>query len=204
MPMTEHMPSIASIVLLTMGGPEPLLVQHFRQRVCALDVYDLPEADLTNVRGLLIGMHCDQRQLQRTQTRLTEFVVHGGRVAVCGQIAHPFLPGLSRFTPLQNYCLEDLIVYELAPHPVWNGVVLDDLIYRRGVVGFYGRGFHIPLAGAVVVNGLGLTRLPLDFVYRLGRGEVLVHGGNDLWGYVADSTSAHRLTPQLLDWMECV
>ena len=187
-----------------MGGPEPLLVQHFRQRVRTLDVYDLLAADLTDVQGLLIGMHCDQRQLQQTQTRLTEFVAHGGRVAVCGQIAHPFLPGLSHFTPLQDYRLEDLIVYELAPHPVWNGVVLDDLIYRRGVAGFYGRGFHPPPDGAVVVNGLGLTRLPLDFVYHLGRGEVLVHSGNDLWGYVADATSAHRLTPQLLDWMERV
>ncbi len=202
--MTEHVPSIASIVLLTMGGPEPLLMQRFRQRVRTLDVYDLPAADLTDVRGLLIGMHCDQRQLQRIQTKLTDFVTQGGRVAVCGQIAHPFLPGLSRFIPLTNYRRDDLIVYARTPHPVWAGVHLDDLTYRRGVAGFYGRGFHTPPAGTVVVNGLGLAQLPLDFVYRLGRGEVLVHGGNDLWGYVADSTSAHRLTPQLLDWMERV
>ncbi|MCG8352194.1 MAG: hypothetical protein MI924_30885 [Chloroflexales bacterium] len=197
--MTKHAPSI---ILVTMGGPEPLLLRHFRQRVRAIDLYDLSDADFTGTRGLLLGMHCDQRWLQRMQTRLTTFVEQGGRVAVCGQIAHPFLPGLRRFIPLTNYQRDDLIVYERSPHPVWIGVQLDDLTYRRGVAGFYGRGFHTPPAGALVVNGLGIARLPLDFVYRLGRGEVLVHGGNDLWGYVADSTSAHRLTPQLLDWME--
>lgn len=192
---------MAALVLVTMGSESPL-VRRFPRQVRALDMYDLPTADLSDVRGLLLGMHCDQRLLARLQPRLTDFVQRGGRVAACGQVARPFLPGLARFVPLHSYRLADLVVYRLAAHPVWEGVALDELTYRRGVAGFYGRGHHPPPEGALVVNGLGAARLPLDFIYPLGQGRVLFHGGNDLWGYASEATTASRLTPQLLAWLE--
>ena len=52
----------------------------------------------------------------------------------------------------------------------------------------------------MVVNGLGPRRLPLDFVYTMGAGEVLVHGGNDLWSWDEHGDTGSRLVAQLLDW----
>ena len=95
--------------------------------------------------------------------------------------------------------VEDLDVRRAAPHPVWDGVAVEDLTSRRGVVGFYARGWHAPPEGARILHTIGPAELPVDFVYRVGAGRVLFHGGNDLWTFAAN-TSTRRLTPQLLAW----
>ncbi|MFX9031475.1 hypothetical protein ABTN13_20280, partial [Acinetobacter baumannii] len=79
--------------------------------------------------------------------------------------------------------LADLTVHRLADHPVWAGVDGGDLTFRRGVAGFYGRVWHDAPAGALIVNGIGPERRPLDFTYAVGAGTILFHGGNDLTGY---------------------
>lgn len=77
-----------------------------------------------------------------------------------------------------------------------------DLTFRRGVAGFYGRGYYPDLPPeALVVHGIGVDARPLDAVYPHGAGEVLLHGGNDLWGYAGDDTTAARMTPQLVGWL---
>lgn len=185
------------VLALTMGGGSGLA-----GRVEELDLYRLPEADLTGVRGLLLGVHLDQVFLQRQRPVLDEFLRGGGRLAVSAQVVLPFLAGLCRFVPLDYRGVPDLTVHRLAEHPVWRGVDPADLTFRRGVAGFYGRGYYPELPpDALVVHGLGAERRPLDAVYRHGEGAVLLHGGNDLWGYAGDDTTAARMAPQLLDWL---
>ena len=41
----------------------------------------------------------------------------------------------------------------------------------------------------------------MDFVYRVGAGRVLFHGGNDLWQYAGATDTTGRIVPQLLDWL---
>lgn len=192
-----------TLLLLTMGEMPPLL-QHpaTEGRVAAADVYDLPRLDLQHFRGLLMGMHLDQRFLHAHRPQLDDFVRGGGRVSVNGQIAFPFLAGLSVFVPLRGYKLPDLAIARVAAHPVWEGVHTEDLTYRRGVAGFHGRGHHPPPSGARILHTLGPRRLPLDFEYAVGVGAVLQHGGNDIWSNAFTPTTAARATPQLFDWLE--
>lgn len=64
---------------------------------------------------------------------------------------------------------------------MWQGVDAAELTTRKGVSGFYARGYPQKLpAGAVVTTRIGREQLPLDYVYPLGDGYVLVHSGNDL------------------------
>ncbi len=188
------------VVLLTMGDDPRLLDHPAAWGVRALDCYDLSQAELEQAAAVLVGMHADQRHLAGMRPVLETFVASGGRLVVCGQVAIPFLAGLCRFCPLVDYHLEDLEVHAVRAHPVWAGVKTEDLTLRRGVAGFYGRGWHQPPPGAVVINGLGPRRLPVDFVYRMGAGEVLVHGGNDLWSSDEEGSTSARLVPQLLEW----
>lgn len=191
------------VVLLTIGEDDPPLRSHpaASGRVRALDCYDLDEAALEQAAALLVTMHADQRYLASVRPLLESFAGRGGRLVVCGQVAVPFLAGLSAFCPLVDYHLEDLQVHMVQAHPVWAGVECQDLTLRRGVAGFYGRGWHQPPPGATVINGLGPRRLPLDVVYPVGAGEVLLHGGNDLWSWGEDGNTSSRLVPQLLDWL---
>lgn len=170
-------------------------------RIKSADIYSLDVQPLEEFSALLIGMHVDQRFLAARADRLDRFLEDGGTVTVNGQIAHPFLTGLTLFQPLRNYGVQDLIVRREAAHPVWEGVVEDQMTFRRGVAGFYGRGWHQPPDGATVIHSIGAGRHPLDFVYRAGKGRVLFHGGNDLWQHAGANDTTSRIAPQLLDWL---
>lgn len=186
------------LVYLTMGRASPLKDE---DAVEERDLYELAELDLAQRSGLLIPASADQISLEENRAAIDRFVVGGGVVVICGQVVRPFVTGLPVFEPIEHHRPADLEVTRLAAHPVWEGVQAEDLTFRKGVAGFYGRGRYPRLpAGAVVINGIGPGRDPLDFVYSRGRGTVLVHGGNDLWGYRDDPNTSARLTPQLLAW----
>lgn len=187
--------------------PSPLLAHpHTGARVQGLDMYALGEVDLTNYRGLLIPIHADQRFLLSLRSKLEAFLQSGAKLIVCGHVAYPFLPKLASFVPLMKRSSEDYRVWRVQEHAIFAGVETADLTFRKGVAGFYGRGHNPPPPQARVLHCLGAPDgAPVDYLYDgPDGGEVLVHAGNDLWMYVADNTSANRIAPQLLDWIESV
>ena len=168
--------------------------------ITAHDLYGLPALDLNKFGSLLVSMHVDQRFLASRAGQIASFLHDGGTVIANGHLAYSFLPGITGFHALETYGLKDLIVRRLTDHAIWAGVSENDLTFRRGVAGFYGRAWHDPPHGATIVHALGTPDRPLDFIYRVGRGRVLFHGGNDLWQY-GGATTAGRIIPQLLHWM---
>lgn len=164
--------------------------------------YDLDDGCMEGVRAVMICSHVDQRALQSRQTLLQKHFDSGVNMVVNGHVAHPFLDVLQPFVPLPRQSREELQVHRLAEHPVFEGVDAHDLTYRRGVAGFYGRGYNPPPPGARMINGLGTRRLPLDWEYdTAGSGKLLMHAGNDLWMHATDETSARRILPQLIHWL---
>ncbi|MFH8742253.1 hypothetical protein ACH4GG_13730 [Streptomyces albidoflavus] len=188
-------------------------------RPALVDVYDLTEELLLGgtVKGLTISGNADQIHLQRQAPLLEEFVRRGGRVLVNGHIVRPFLPGLTPWRALDHRGPADLVITPVTPHPVFEGVDPAELLYRTGVpgtptgeeltrvgvAGFYGRGYqtHLP-EGATVLNGIGPHALPVDVVHPLGRGQVMVHAGNDLLSFCDPDRSTRHLGPRLLAWLE--
>jgi len=194
---------VSAAVVMTMGD-EPALCRDHRlgPAVRAVDCYALGPQHLATASAILIGTHCDQLALEARRPLLDAFVAGGGRAAVCGQVTRRFLAGLEPMRWLEDYGPEDLQVRRMAEHPVWTGVQPEHLTFRRGVAGFYGRAYlpSVP-DGALVIHALGDADRPLDAVYDHGKGAVLVHGGNDLWGYLHAPDTAARMTAQLLDWV---
>ncbi|WP_226864234.1 hypothetical protein [Mycolicibacterium baixiangningiae] len=201
---TTNPPSaaIAPVVQVTMGSHHPAGTPDADPRLGQVDIYRLPETDLTDVRGLIIGAGADQIFLERNRDLITEFARSGGRIAVMGHAVTDFLPGLGVWRKLTYTGPKDLAISFGDPHPVWEGVEAIDLSVRKGVTGFYARGYadKIP-ADAIVTTRIGRHALPLDYVYPLGDGQVLVHGGNDLTNWKNDPNTAARMTPQLIDWL---
>lgn len=169
-------------------------------KIASRDVYALDRLDLGDYGALLISMHLDQRYLASRAVQIESFLRDGGTVIANGHVAYPFLPGMTGVHALENYGLRELAVKRLIDHPIWQGVSEHDLTFRRGVAGFYGRAWHDPPEGAVVVHALGVADRPVDFIYAVGKGRVLFHGGNDLWQY-GGGDSAGRILPQLLRWI---
>lgn len=186
-----------------------------------VDAYDLnndaARARILGANGLIIGGGADHLLLVKHRGALNGFVRGGGRVLVNGQVVKPFIDGLTPWRKLEFRGPQDVQPHSVEPHPVWAGVDYLDLHYRTGVpgthsyerleeigvAGFYGRGYHLDLPdGARTVTGIGQYRLPLDYSYRLGAGEVLVHGGNDLESFSDDKYSTRQLGPNLVAWLE--
>ena len=172
-----------------------------RQRMAVEDVYLLPDLDLTPYDALHISGMVDQEFLWRHRDVIARFLDGGKVVVFCGHLLHPWLPGCGTFVPASVTSYRDYVVHIVAPHPVYEGVEAADLTFRRGVAGFFARGHHPPPPGAEVLATLAGGQ-PITWIDRsTTNGTVFVHSGNDLVGFADDSTAA-RLGPQLLDWVE--
>lgn len=182
--------------------PASFLERPYAQGIVSARVYDLPELELARFGALLVSAHTDQRALAAQGPRIAAMLDGGGLLVFNGHIAHPFLPELAPFVPVPGFGLDLLQVRRTAEHPVFAGVNADDLTFRRGVAGFYGRGHNPPPPGATVLHRLSGQDAPLDWVWqRPAGGTVFMHGGNNLWMYADDASSAARIAPQLLAWV---
>lgn len=181
-----------------------------------IDVYDLFSALTPDVTGVYLTGDVDQEFLAAHRERFDDEVRRGLRVAVNGHVQRPFLTGLSRWRRADYRGPADLALTRVTEHPVWEGVPPDALLYNTrpgrytpeereqiGVAGFYGRGYYLDLPeGTRVVHTLGRIGGPIDLVYPLGAGQVLVHAGNDLLQFSSDDRGTGALRGNLLDWLE--
>lgn len=182
------------------GGDLPSIMG-FVENADEVGHYELHEVDLSRYAALLLPAHLDQRYFGQMTARVQAWLDRGGRLVFNGHVAWPMLPEFNSFVPLEQRNLESLQIHRISPHPVFDGVDMADLTYRRGVAGFYARGCNPPPEGAVPLIGVGPERVPCDWVHaRPGGGHILMHAGNDLWMYPGDTTSARRIVPQLMAW----
>lgn len=183
-------------------APAALASGPWAGKVDFVDQRRFGELDLSPYGAILLSMLTDQASLSRHAGKLDAYLAAGGTVVMCGHVAYPLLAGVDSFVPQRGHGVEALRMHRLADHPVFDGVAADDLTFRRGVAGFYGRGHNPPPAGAVALNGLGPDRVALDWQWRRpGGGTVFMHCGLDLWAYAGDPTSAARMAPQLMGWL---
>ena len=166
-----------------------------------IDVYDLEAADLLPYLGLVVPGLTDQEHLLRQASKIREFLDAGRVVVFSGMLFRPWLPGAGMFVPKEIRSYQDYLLRQVAPSPIFDGIEIEDLVFRRGVAGFFARGHHQPPPGAEVILELpdGEPALYVDRVSTAG--TIVVHGGNDMIGLGADGTTAGRLAPQLIGWM---
>lgn len=166
-----------------------------------LDIYELPQLDLDRFQGLLFPGSVDQEWLY-LHRRLVETFLAGGRVVVfSGHLFRSWLPGASHFVPKKVRSFRDYTVRVVKPHPIFAGVNPEDLTFRRGVAGFFARGHHPPPPEAEVLLALADGE-PITYLDRSSsEGTILLHSGNDLWGYAGATSTAGRMAPQLLAWI---
>ncbi len=114
-----------------------------------------------------------------------------------------FLPNQGDFRPLQYSAPTELFLTPGDAHPVWAGVDLIDASMRKGVTGFYARGYTLNHpAGALITTRIGQNRLSVDYVYSYGRGRVLIHPGIEPAVFLQDNNTASRIHPQLIEWLK--
>lgn len=195
----------------------PALPAEDSERVAVRDVYDLDGIDLENFAGITVGGACDQRFLAARSDRLSAWVRAGGRLLVNGHPMLGFVDGMPKHRKLDFHTTRDLWLTAMEPHQIWDGVDRRDLLFNTGVpgthtfedlehigvAGFYAHAYLVDLPeDATVITGIGQGRLPVDAAYPLGRGEVLMHLGNDMSAFSRPGTSAAGFGTRTLDYLE--
>ncbi len=175
----------------------PLIATSFQP----IDISDLEQTDLSPYLGLAVPGLTDQEHLWRHAEKIRAFLDAGRVVVFSGMLFRPWLPGAGMFVPRMVTSHQDYFLKQVAPSPILEGIKIEDLVFRRGVAGFFARGHHQPPPGAEVILELpgGEPALYIDRVTTAG--TIVVHGGNDMIGLGEDGTTAGRLVPQLLAWM---
>lgn len=175
----------------------PLIARSFE----TLDIYDLEHADLMPYLGLVVPGLTDQEYLWRHAAKIRSFLDAGRVVVFSGMLFRPWLPGAGMFVPKVIRSHHDYALRQVSPSPIFEGIEIEDLVFRRGVAGFFARGHHAPPPGAEVMLEFLSGEAALYVDRASTAGAIVVHGGNDLIGRGDDGTTADRLGPQLLAWM---
>lgn len=165
-------------------------------------IYDFTGEELKNYDVFLIGTDVDQRMLLEKKHYLDEFLADGKTIVFCGALAYPFLDDVGQFVKMTYTSYKDYEVISVSEHPVWEGVKPRDIMYRRGVAGFYARGYNPPPQNAKIINTLGSGKHPIDYEYTTkDGGRVLVHSGNNVWLFINDATTASKMGTNLIKWL---
>lgn len=164
--------------------------------VTAIDLDDLPTAELAPFVGLILAGRSDQSLLAAMQDKLRSFLDKGRVVVFSGQLTHAWLPGATAFEPGPAAGIEPG-PHQLGDHPIFSSVSPPDL----GTNFLYSNGRHRPPTGADVIAQRA-DGTPGAYVDRASTGgTVLLHGGANLLANATTDSSAARIAPQLIDWV---
>ncbi|MGH9182303.1 MAG: phosphate starvation-inducible protein PhoH [Acidimicrobiales bacterium] len=167
-----------------------------------VDVYDLGRVDLGRYSGVVVEGMVDQEHLYRQRHQIGAYLDGGGLIVWSGQLFRPWLPGCGPFVPKEIRSFRDYAIRVVRPHPVFDGVDPEDLTLRRGVAGFFARGHHPPPEGAEVLLSLAEGE-PVVYVDRTTtKGTVFAHAGTGLLRWAEPGSTAARISPQLLAWVQ--
>ena len=169
----------------------------------SINIYDFTGKELENYDSFLIGTDVDQKLLLEKKEYLDDFLKEGKTIVFCGALAYPFLDGVGQFKKMTYNSYKDYEVFPVVEHSIWENVKPKDMTYRKGVAGFYARGYNPPPRNATIINTLGSDKHPIDYEYITeDGGKVIVHCGNNLWLFINDSTSASKMGPNLIKWLK--
>ena len=174
-------------------------IDHKRGLV-SLNLYDLPYADLSVYAGIIITNFIEEAYLLEHKKHLEQYLQGGGVVFSLAEIFLPWLPGCGNWkrSPIP---LKDREIRLREPvHSMFAGIDPYDLNYRKGVRGFFSRGYFdaIPKHAEVLVEDQ--EEKPIIYVDRhTTNGTIFAGAGTDLYRFGMEESSASVLGGQMLD-----
>lgn len=175
--------------------------QDYQEDFMFVDIYDFPKVDLRPYKCLVINSFIDQEFLYEHRHLIREFLDDRKVLIFTGNLFKNWLPGGSNFVPKQINSFQDYVVSVHQSHPIFEGVLEDDMTYNKGVSGFFARGHHPVPEGAEVLLTLPGGE-PINYIDRNStKGTIFAHVGNDLFGKMNGSPkTTDRIGPQLMQW----
>ncbi|MFJ5764642.1 hypothetical protein ACIP9C_04740 [Lysinibacillus sp. NPDC093210] len=167
-----------------------------------VDQYDFPLVDLDEVDILFIPNFIDQEWLYLQREKIAAFLANKKIVVYCGHLFREWLPGCGLFMPQHIRNFNDYEVFPTEQSGIFEGVLTEDMTFKKGVAGFFARGYHHAPANAEILLTFANGK-PVTYIDRCStNGTILVHAGRELLGYAGENKSTDRIRPQFLAWLE--
>lgn len=201
--MTARSPDRQILMVHSHYGTPPAFFTHAEQRGHGFirREIDLTAADFEAASGLLTTNHLDQIGFLRWSDAVEAMLDRDGRWFFNGHFLRKLVEGLGIYVPIRQAKRTDLVLTRLAEHPIFAGIDQSSLEERKGVAGFYGRGYNPLPEGALAINGVGPDRLPVDWEWqRPNGGRIFSHAGNDLGGMGQDLALEDTIASRIIDW----
>ncbi|MGN1386514.1 MAG: phosphate starvation-inducible protein PhoH [Bacillus sp. (in: firmicutes)] len=168
-----------------------------------IDIYSLPDVNLNDYKCLVITGFADQEFLYEERDIIRQFLDSKKVVVFSGNLVTDWLPGGKNFIAKEIKSFKDYEVSIAKPHPIFEGVIEDDMTYNKGVSGFFARGHHPLPEGAEVLLTLPGDE-PITYIDRQStKGTIIVHVGFDLFGYMQSEPkkTTDRIGKQLIQFV---
>lgn len=166
-----------------------------------LQLYDIPYADFSAYAGVIITNFVEEAFLLEHKGIIENYLNDGGVILSQTENFLPWLPGCENWMRSQ-ISLKDREIRLTEPiHPMFAGIDPYDLNYKKGVRGFFSRGYlEAPEHSEVIVEDQeGKAILYID---RNTTGGTIVAGaGTDLYRFGIQENSSRVLRKQILNWI---
>lgn len=167
-----------------------------------IDEYALEHTDLASYHVMLVTDFVDQEYLLEQKSIIEQFLEQGKSIVFCGHLFRKWLPGCSPMMPKRMDSFKDYEV-KVAPNShLFEGVKMEDMVYNKGVAGFFARGYYQPPKHAEIC----LTFLDGKVITYIDRettnGTIIVHAGRSLFGYKNQKKTTDRISEQIMEILQ--
>lgn len=166
--------------------------------ISVIDEYELESTDLSNYNVLLITYFVDQEYLYKHKHIIENFLSEGKVVIFCGHLFRKWLPGCSLFMPKKLNGYKDYLVQAVPGAPLFEGVEIDDMVYNKGVAGFFARGYYYAPENAEVCLTFTDGKVISYIDRHTTNGTIIVHAGRSILGYKNSKNTTKKISEQAL------
>ena len=126
-------------------------------------------------------------------------VLNEGKIVIfCGHLFRNWLPGCSLFMPKRLNSHKDYLVQAIPGAPLVNGVEVDDMVYYKGVAGFFARGYYYAPENAEVCLTFTDGKVISYIDRHTTNGTIIVHAGRSILGYKNSENTTKKITEQTI------
>lgn len=158
-----------------------------------IKLISIVKRDLFDYNVLMITYFVDQEYLYKNKKIIEDFLNEGKVVVFCGHLFRKWLPGCSLFIPKKINSYKDYLVQSVPGSPLFEGVEVEDMVFNKGVAGFFARGYyHAPENAEVCLtftDGKAISYIDRHTT----NGTIIVHAGQNLLGYNTSKNTTKKI-----------
>ena len=171
-----------------------------------IDMYDLPNTDLTNYKCMIISGLVDQDFLEEEKHLIEGFLQEGKLLCFFGNLVTGWIPGQKPYEVQEIRWHGDYDLKIEKEHPIFEGVKVEEMTSKMGVKGIFARGSHSAPPNAEILLTLPGNK-PVTFIDRhTTNGTIFMHSGSTFFHTTGmnpkKGLSTERIPEQMLDWAE--